>query len=145
MTCGRSIPVDSIRLSALEELEDGDGEESAYDRAGYDLIDVVYAGLDAALADEQGHEQSDQGDQPSESPLRRDEARCHPPPERDRRMPGGHPTQERVWRTGERLYEEHGDGYEHERDERQVSGPAPEALQCLHREGTKVVVQNQVP
>src|SRR5215210_1916176 len=103
MTCERSIPVDFIRLSALEELEDSDGEESAYDRAGYDLIDVVDAGLDATLADEQGHEQSDQGDQPRESPLRRDEARRHPRRERDRRVPGGHPTQERVRRTGERL------------------------------------------
>lgn len=41
-----------IKITYLEELENGDGEEGAEDRAGDDFIDGVDTGLDAALADE---------------------------------------------------------------------------------------------
>jgi hypothetical protein len=91
------------------------------------------AGLDAALTDKQSHEQRNQGHGSREAAFGGDHARRHPSRKRDRGVPGRHPAHERVRRMRERLAEQHDDSHEHECDERQVHGCAPDALQRLQR------------
>src|SRR5215210_5013056 len=103
-----SITASEFKAPPSQELKGCRRNEDPDHGPHYDLVDAVNPALDAALADEQGHEERDHGDEPgvgSHTTLDGYEARGDPPCEGDRRVPGRHPASEGVRGVGERLAE----------------------------------------
>src|SRR5919107_2238814 len=142
-----SITVSASKVAPSQELK-GRRSNKDPDHGPHDhLVDVVEPAFDAALADEEGHEERDHGDEPgvrASATLDGDEAHGDPPRGGDRRVSRRHPAGEGVRGVGQRLAEQDDEHDNPQRDEREVGGLAPYGLQRRQGERTQVVRQDEI-
>src|ERR687894_724640 len=115
------MTISRFKPSSSQELEGGRGHEDPDHGPHGHLVDGVDAALDAALTDQQGHEQRDH----------RYETGVVPGPAVDGHEADGDPSGEGVRRARYRFDEEHYQDDQDQRDEREVARRAAYALQSL--------------
>src|SRR5919112_697983 len=142
-----SITVSASKVAPSHQLKGRRSDEDP-DHGPHDhLVDVMESTFDTALADEEGHEERDHGDEPgvrASATLDGDEAHGDPPCGGDRRVSRGHPSGEGVRGMGQRLAEQDDEHDNPQRDEREVGWLAPYGLQGRQRERPQVIRQDEI-